>query len=166
MNDDLPSRIPACAVNMLARPEWFTDPEIVNRVQLSQASGFARFISSERFAGTGVSAITLGRTIHIRKLEKYDPHTPGGLALLAHEIKHVEQYEQQGRLKFYTRYLWDYARGRYKNVSWEKQAYDFDKEVKDHLKDEFKANSDSPCQEQTDPHTPNDAFAKIKPQAL
>ena len=110
MSEKLPQRIPACAVNMLARPEWFADPEIVTRVQLTEASRIARFISSKRFAGTGVSAITLGHTIHIRKPERYNPHTPSGLALLAHEIKHVEQYEQHGPLGFYTRYLWDYAR--------------------------------------------------------
>ncbi|MCP4536405.1 MAG: DUF4157 domain-containing protein [Chloroflexi bacterium] len=166
MSDKLPAKIPACAANLLARPEWFADPEIVDRVQVRKASRFARFISSKRFANTEISAVTLGHTIHMRKPEKFDPHSPSGLALLAHEIKHVEQYEQRGRLKFYTSYLWDYARGRYKKVSLEKQAYEFDKVVEDHLKDEFRANSDAPCEEQADPHTPNDAFAKIKPQAL
>ena len=165
MSDKLPAKIPACAANLLARPEWFADPEIVNRVKLTEASRIARFLSSKRFANTEISAITLGHTIHIRKPEKYNPHTPSGLALLAHEIKHVEQYEQ-GRLRFYPRYLGDYIRGGYKKVRFETEAYAFDQMVENHLKDEFRANSDAPCQEQTDPHTPNDAFAKIKPQAL
>jgi hypothetical protein len=164
MNDKLPSGIPACAVNMLARPEWFADPEIVTRVRLTEASRIAHFISSKRFAGTGVSAITLGRTIHMRKPERYDPHSAKGLALLAHEIKHVEQYEQAGRIRFYARYLWDYVRYRYRGVSFEEEAYAFQEVVKEHLLEEFEANPGlSPCQEQADPHTPNDAFVKTTP---
>jgi hypothetical protein len=164
MSNELPSRIPACAVNMLARPEWFADPGVVSRVRLSEASRIARFISDKRFAGTGVSAITLGHTIHIRKPERYNPHSASGLALLAHETKHVEQYEQVGRLGFYARYLWDYVRYHYRGVRFEKEAYAFQEAVKGHLLEEFEANPGlSPCQEQADPHTPNDAFAQKTP---
>lgn len=164
MSNELPPRLPACAVNMLARPEWFADPEVVSRVRLTEASRIARFISSKRFAGTAVSAITLGHTIHMRKPEHYNPHTTSGLTLLAHETKHVEQYERVGRLRFYARYLWDYVRYRYKRVRFEEEAYAFEEAVKKHLLEEFDANPGlNPCQEQADPHTPNDAFAKTAP---
>ena len=159
----LPERIPACAAKMLARPEWFTDPGIVSRARLSPAIGLAQLFSGKFFARTEIGAITLGRVIYFRMLEQYDPHSPWGLAFLAHELKHVEQYEKDGWPKFYAQYLWAYAfHGYGESVPFEAEAYEFQRHVQAHLIAEFENNPGrSPCCEMGDPHTPNEMFVKI-----
>jgi len=159
----LPERIPPCAVKMLARPEWFADPGVVSRARLSGATGLAQLFSSRFFARTEIGAITLGRVIHFRMSEQYDPHSAWGLALLAHELKHVEQYEKDGWCKFYAKYLWAYVfHGYGESVPFEAAAYEFQRQVQAHLTAEFENNLGcSPCCEIGDPHTPNETFVKI-----
>jgi hypothetical protein len=162
-----PQKIPACAAYMLARQEWFDDPTVVNRARVAQAGRLARFLGHKRFSDTDVAAITLGHTIYFLKSEKYAPHTPAGLALLAHEIKHVEQYERQNRLVFYAQYLWDQVRHSYANVRFEREASALQKQVKKHIQDEFETNLyRSPCRHQAGPHAPNHAFVRRPPQAF
>jgi|GEM_PF-1008702 len=167
MSTRIPRQVPACAVNLLARPEWFSDPAVVARATLAEANALARFLSSPRFSGTeNIWAITLGNTIYIRLLEMYDPHTPVGLALLAHEIKHVEQYEREGLVSFFAKYVQSYAgKGGYSSaVNFETEAYEFQKQVEAHLTQEFANNPGiACCQEMTDPHTPNPNFFKTVP---
>jgi hypothetical protein len=45
-------------------------------------------------------------------LARFDPANPASLALLAHELKHVEQYRALGHVRFLSRYLYDLARNR------------------------------------------------------
>lgn len=54
----------------------------------------------------GAGAVTLGSNVAFRA-GLYDPTTPHGLALIAHECIHVRQYRQMGFLPF----LIAYARG-------------------------------------------------------
>ncbi len=169
MSEPLPARIPGCAVNLLARSEWFTDPNVVTRARLSEAGWVARLLSSKLFAGTGISAITLGHKINFRKLDRYDPHSPRGLALLAHELKHVEQFERYGRVGFYVKYLWDYLRYGYgkERLAIEEEAYRFQAQVKEHLAREFADNPGCyPCLEMAEPHTTNPAFIKTIPEVF
>lgn len=167
MSNRIPRHLPPCAVNLLARPEWFSDPGVVQRAILAEANRLARFLSSSRFSGTeNIWAITLGGTIHIRMLNVYDPHSPVGLALLAHEIKHVEQYEREGLFNFLTKYLQSYARqgGYSSSVNFETEAYEFQKQVEAHLTQEFANNPGiACCQEMSEPHTPNPNFFKTVP---
>ncbi len=167
MSNPIPRHVPACAVNLLARPEWFSDPAVVARATLAEANALARFLSSPRFSGTeNIWAITLGGTIYIRMPQAYDPHAPAGLALLAHEIKHVEQYAREGWLGFFTKYLQSYAaKGGYSSsVNFENEAYEFQKQVEAHLTQEFANNPGiTCCQEMADPHTPNPNFFKTVP---
>lgn len=170
MSNLVPKKLPPCAEDLLARPEWFTDPEVVKRARVAQANAFARFLSSPRFSGTeSIWAITLGRTIHIRRLEQYDPHTPTGLALLAHELKHVGQYAREGLANFLTKYLRSYAsKGGYSSaVAFETEAYEFQERVEAHFTMEF-ANSPGIgcCQEKAEPHTPNSNFFKTVPEVF
>ena len=138
----LPKEIPACAARLLARPEWFADPGIVHRTKLAKARGVARWLSSPRFAGTEIAAITLGHTIYFRQIEAYTPHTPCGLALLAHEIKHIEQVERHGLLSFYWRYWLDYRKHGYgEALPFEMEAYRFERLVRVQLKNEFALNA-------------------------
>jgi hypothetical protein len=167
MSDTSPQEISACAVHMLARHEWFNDPGIVARTRIVVEAGrLARFLSHKRFSGKGVAAITLGHTIHFRKAEKYAPHTPGGLALLAHEIKHIEQYEQQNLPRFYIRYLWDQIRRGYNKVRFEQEAAALQEQVRAHLQAEFDANPGCSHCEQAGTHAPNHAFVQRPPQAF
>jgi Domain of unknown function (DUF4157) len=165
MSNKLPERIPLCAANLLARREWFADPSVVSRAKLDEATGISRLLSSPLFAGQPIGAITLSRTIHFRMVDEYDPHTPAGLALLAHEIKHVEQYEKDGLAKFYLKYLLAYVRHGYGQlVPFEAEAYALQVQVETHLTAEFENNPGRPpCLEMTDPHTPNGAFVKTVP---
>jgi hypothetical protein len=149
----------------LAREEWFDDPGVVERVKLSRARWYARLLSSPRINRSDVSAITLRRTIHYRKPDRFNPHTPEGLALLAHEIKHVEQYLRDGWIRFNLNYVRAFLRGGYgKSIPYEAEAYALQDAVVEHLQDEFTANQGTdPCQEMNTPHTPNDSFVKAKP---
>ncbi len=158
----IPKRVPDCAKRLLQRHEWFDDIEVVDRARLAKANWIARLLSSPTFAQKPVSAITLGRTIYFRQDVHFDPHSLRGLALLAHELKHVEQYEQEGLPKFYAKYLWDYAKHRYgPGIQYEAQASEFETEVKAHLDLEFQGNPGvEPCVEMVEPHTPNLTFVK------
>ena len=125
----------------MARTEWFADPTVIGRIGLIRAKWYARAISSPRINRSDVRAITLGRTIHFRKMDRFDPHTARGLALLAHEAKHVEQYERQGLLKFCAKYVWAYVFNGYgESVPFEGEAYDFERKVRAHLEQEFGEN--------------------------
>jgi hypothetical protein len=167
MSGIIPKKLSPCAVNLLARPEWFSDPGVVLRANLAPANLIARFLSSPRFSGTDyIWAITLGSTIYIRMLDQYNPHAPVQLALLAHEIKHVEQYEREGLAGFLGKYLQSYAsRGGYSSaVNFEAEAYAFQKQVEEHLTQEFAANGGTcNCVEMGDPHTANLSFVKTTP---
>ncbi len=161
----LPEKVPPCAVNMLARREWFADPGVVSRARLGEATGLAWLLSSRFFARIEIGAITLGRTVRFRLLDNYDPHTSWGLAFLAHEIKHVEQYETDGWLKFYLKYIWAYVfHGYGESVPFEAEAYEFQRQVEAHLTAELESNAGrQPCKEMGEPHTPNDAFVETTP---
>lgn len=163
----IPKHLPPCAINLLARPEWFTDPGIVARANFAEANAIARFLSSPRFSGTDyIWAITLGGTVHVRMPEVYDVHHPIGLALIAHELKHVEQYEREGLVNFMRKYLQSYgAKGGYSSaVAFETEGYEFQKVVEQHLVNEFRNNFGIDCcVEMAEPHTPNFAFAKTIP---
>jgi hypothetical protein len=57
------------------------------------------------------SAVTVGRRVFFRR-GRYDPETARGLALIAHEAMHVEQYRHYGFFGFLARYLWGWVRVR------------------------------------------------------
>jgi hypothetical protein len=166
MSDSLPEKIPTCALNLLAREEWFADPQVLSRVKLAEPNWLARLLTSPPFNRGDVSAITLSHTIYYRKLDRFNPHTAGGLALLAHEAKHVEQYEREGLLKFCVKYVWAFVfKGDGRSIPFEGEAYDFEDKVEAHLETEFADNQGrDPCQEMGPPHTPNDAYVKATPE--
>jgi uncharacterized protein DUF4157 len=63
---------------------------------------------------------------------KYDPESPRSLALLAHELRHIEQYRELGHLKFvytYTRDRWR-AGGYSRNLPLEAGPYALQEEVR------------------------------------
>lgn len=167
MSVTIPKKLAPCAVNLLARPEWFADPGVVARANFAEANAIARFLSSPRFAGRDdIWAITLGGTIHVRMPAAFDPHSPIGLSLIAHEIKHVEQYEREGLFNFMRKYILSYrAEGGYSSaVAFETEGYEFQKIVEQHLVNEFWDNwGIACCVERAEPHTPNPNFFKTVP---
>ena len=143
----IPSRIPACALRMLARSEWFSDPGLLLRAQLAPANALARFLSSPFFSKrSDIAAITLGHNVYFRAARYFDPHSAAGLSLLAHELKHVEQVERGGLAGFYLGYVRDYVHSGYGEfMPQEAEAYQLGRSVYAHMQAEMAANADHPC---------------------
>ncbi|TGE17197.1 hypothetical protein [Hymenobacter elongatus] len=68
----------------------------------------------------GSVAMVLGNSIHLsgatREQFLRDPHW------VAHEMEHIRQFQQYGRLGFLWRYLWGWARHGYYNIPFEVEA--------------------------------------------
>ena len=129
-----------CVIQTLGR--WLPDPDLARANIIS--SGFvARLVKKFDRAG-----ITFGKTILFGE-GYYDPFSPRGIALLAHELKHVQQYKKEGTIRFVLRYLWDWGRLGCKysrEIPFENEAYDLEERVKRHLEREFSENGDrGPC---------------------
>jgi hypothetical protein len=67
----------------------------------------------------------------------YDPARLGSVALLAHELKHVEQYKRYGHALFLARYLIALAKARFhysRELPLEVEAYELQDEVRARLR--------------------------------
>lgn len=62
----------------------------------------------------GMSATTVAPFVCFRR-GAFDPATPGGLALIAHEAHHLRQAREMGWLTFYFRYLLGQFRCRFQH---------------------------------------------------
>ncbi len=70
----------------------------------------------------------------------YEPASLRSVSLLAHELKHIEQYRRHGHFLFLLRYFWHLARNglRYsRDLPLEAEAYDLQDDVEDALRDTF-----------------------------
>lgn len=128
----MPRRLPQEAIDRLKRKEWFPDPSIVDRARAVILPFCPRYIAKRR------KAITLGHLIIFTKPRYYDPYSIPGLALLAHELKHVEQYRREGLLRFLWRYITHWLKVGYdlERHPYEKEAYAFQNLVEKRLKEE------------------------------
>jgi len=161
----LPPTLPGCCIKVLGRPGWF-DPALLHAVRLRPANLFVRAISSARLTGTEITAITIGNTIYFRRPERFDPHSPAGLALLAHELSHVEQcWASGGVVRFAIEYILEYLRGGYgTNIAFEAEAYKVGSAVLDHLEAEFAYNAgQSLCEITPAGHTPSALYRFLRP---
>ncbi len=70
---------------------------------------------------------------------KYKPTTASGIALIGHEVRHAQQYQELGNFRFRVRYLREYLGGRlsglsheeaYKNISFEQAASALEDRIK------------------------------------
>ena len=124
--------LPEQAKRALKRKEWFVDPYIIDRARLFVLPCCPRFFSERR------SAITLGHLVIFTKPGYYDPYSVRGLALLAHELKHVEQYRREGLVRFLWRYLSHWLKVGYdlKNHPYEREATEFEARVQAQLQKE------------------------------
>lgn len=160
----LPSRLPECCVDVLARPGWY-DRDLLHSVKIRPANRFVRAISDPRVAGTEIAATTIGDTIYFRQPERFDPDSPEGLALLAHEIRHVEQYAALGGILgfalHYVRQFWGGGYGT--NISFEDEAYAIQRVVADHLRREFTYNEGrAPCLATDGGRRPNPQYVSLQ----
>jgi len=128
--------LPQEAIESLKRKEWFSDPSVVDRARAVNLPFCPRYIARRR------TAITLGHLIIFTKPQYYDPCSIQGLALLAHELKHVEQYKIGGIFRFLWRYLREWFKVGYDldRHPYEKEAYALQKRVKKRLKGEWTRN--------------------------
>jgi Domain of unknown function (DUF4157) len=66
----------------------------------------------------------------------FTPGDPKSVALLAHELRHIEQYRSMGYFSFFKRYFVDKARNGFeysKSLPLEKEAYDLQADVLEEL---------------------------------
>jgi hypothetical protein len=121
-------RIDEATVNKL-RP-WFPDLDM-SSVRLMHSGPACWFVRSvlKQGAMTFAPYVFYGRA-------SFDASSAGSLALLAHELKHVEQYRQRGHAGFLLRYFIDKARNgfRYSEaLPLEQPAYALQREVEQAL---------------------------------
>jgi hypothetical protein len=83
---------------------WFPDLD-VRRVRLVHNGPVSWFVSGVLRQG----AMTIAPFIFFGR-HRFDATKPGSLALLAHELKHIEQYRTMGHLRFLWTYLHDRRR--------------------------------------------------------
>ena len=165
---DIPEKLPDCAVRLLARRQWFSDHGIFQRARLAPANRLALWLSGPTFARrSDIAAITLGNTIYFRASRHFNPHSARGLSLLAHELKHVEQFEHSGPAGFYSSYLWAYLRHGYGDgIPQEAEAYALGHAVYAQIDKELRANAGQPCCLGTLPgHRANPAFVLLPVKA-
>jgi uncharacterized protein RhaS with RHS repeats len=78
--------------------------------------------------------VTIGNDIYFRS-GIYDPSTPEGVALLGHELVHVDQYRAGMTI---SKYVWSTRHG-YENSPYEKSAYAEQDEIQKNLTNEHMA---------------------------
>jgi hypothetical protein len=94
------SAIDSAVVDIL-RP-WFPDQDFrgIRLIQSGPVSWFVRHILRQ-------GAMTIAPFVFFGR-DQFDANEPRSLALLAHELKHIEQYREMGHLRF----LWTYLKDR------------------------------------------------------
>lgn len=113
---------------------WFPQPTLegVRIVQNGPVCWFVRAVLRQG-AMTVAPYVFFGRS-------RYDPARLASIALLAHEIKHVEQYQRYGHVRFLLLYVWHLARNRFRysrNLPLEAEAYTLQSEVRATLESRF-----------------------------
>jgi hypothetical protein len=109
---------------------WFPDLDMQS-VTLVHGGPVCWFVRSVIKQG----AMTVAPYVFYGK-SSFDPARARSLALLAHELKHVEQYRQRGRAGFLLKYLVDKARNGFKyseTLPLEQEAYELQREVEKKL---------------------------------
>lgn len=95
-----------------------------------------------RFARVAPEAYTSGNHIYFAP-GKYDPSSVEGIATIAHELTHSQQYKKYGRFRFRLRYLKYYFENKrkrmddynaYEQIPFEREAYDKEREIIEYLK--------------------------------
>lgn len=97
-----------------------------------------------RFARITPGAYTSGNKIYFAP-GHYDPNTVTGIASIAHELTHIQQYRKYGKLRFRLKYLVFFFKNKgkqmedseaYEGIPFEKEAFEKEQEVKKYLETE------------------------------
>lgn len=80
---------------------WFPELDF-GGVRLVQSGPVSWFVRSVLHQG----AMTIAPFVFYGE-SRFDPSSPGSLALLAHELRHIEQYGEMGHFRFLVTYLRD-----------------------------------------------------------
>jgi hypothetical protein len=110
---------------------WFPYSAMRN-VRIIQAGPVCWFVRNVLRQG----AMTISPFIFYGRA-RFDASSPSSLALLAHELKHVEQYRRYGHVLFLIRYFSDMARQgfRYSRaLPLESEAYGLQDQVRERLR--------------------------------
>src|SRR5690348_9515788 len=86
---------------------WFPDLDLqtVELVERGPVCWYVRNVVKQ-------GAMTIAPFVFFGR-EHFDPAQAGSVALVAHELKHVEQYRAMGHARFLAQYLADLARNRF-----------------------------------------------------
>jgi hypothetical protein len=125
----MPSPLPPAAIALTHR--WFPDLDL-DRVRIVTGGPVCWYV---RRAGRG--AMTLAPYIFFGRA-KFDPRDARSLALLVHELKHVEQVGRMGHIRFYLRYAAGLIRNGFRyshDHPLEKEAYALQAAVFEPLRD-------------------------------
>ena len=110
--------------------------------------------TAKAFSAVEADAVTLGENIYMRK-EAYDTSSYDGMALLGHEVVHVEQSKQAGgKWKFWRSYIGEFWDNKsegmsnseaYNNISYEAAARKREAEIREDLKRRFPDDPSCGC---------------------
>lgn len=81
--------------------------------------------------------LTWGDTIYYAVSDSVTDEGAAWLALVAHELKHVEQFRRLGKWRFLGRYAWQWLRRGYANIDLEQTAYRFQWWVEEEFRKEL-----------------------------
>lgn len=90
----------------------------VVKVNIRQNSLLAAIAA--RKLGTSNMAIVVGSTIYLHGVTAKT--FIQDKKWLLHELKHIEQYQRQGMLRFLVNYLWESVKNGYRNNKFEREA--------------------------------------------
>jgi Domain of unknown function (DUF4157) len=113
---------------------WFPDIDI-SGVHIVTSGPVCWFVRSVLHQG----AMTVSPYIFFGRHE-YDPSSGRSVALVAHELRHVEQYRKYGHIGFLARYFRDLARNRGKyspDLPLEAECYELQARVQQALPQNF-----------------------------
>jgi hypothetical protein len=88
------------------------------QVRIKENSWFAKIAAAKMKADK--LAIVFGNTIHLYNTSCYE--FLSDKEWVCHELKHVEQYRQHGRMGFIAKYLFEWMKKGYTNNKFEKEA--------------------------------------------
>lgn len=91
----------------LARVSETIEPVRLDEVRVRAAPRLLR-----RVWGKGIQAMTVRRTIYVDPVMLVGPHESTG-PLIVHELIHARQWRRLGVVRFLTRYVFEYVRGRF-----------------------------------------------------
>lgn len=112
---------------------WFPDLDL-KAVRLVHSGVMSWFVRSVLRQG----AMTIAPFVFFGK-HRYDPTSPRSLALLAHELQHIQQYREMGHLRFLFTYSRDRLKaGRYsRDLPLESGPYALQEEVRAALESRY-----------------------------